>query len=103
MENFTEEEKKRFEGYIKLYVDDDVTEVQGRIEALQKRDQKLWFYLLANVVAVFLFASSYFMGDSHMGNTLYIILLVVFGINVLVIFYQKSQIRKTIKYVQDSE
>ncbi|HKJ34243.1 MAG TPA: hypothetical protein VKA34_20620 [Balneolales bacterium] len=99
MAQYTEEEKQRFEGYIKLYVDDDVTEVEDKITALKKRDKKLWFFLIANVVAILLFSLSYFMGDNHFSNVLYIILFVVFGINVLVIFYQKSQLNKTIDYI----
>lgn len=103
MAQYTEEQKRRFEGYIKLYVDDNEADKENKIEALKKRDKKLWFYLIANVIAVFFFSTSYFTGGSHISNILYSILFVVFGINVVIIFYQKKQINKTITYVRDSE
>lgn len=53
MAQYTEEQKRRFEGYIKLYVDDNEADKENKIEALKKRDKKLWFYLIANVIAVF--------------------------------------------------
>lgn len=99
---YNESQQQRFESYLNIHLkkhqrDLPVTE---KITALKQRDRNKWWHLLINVLAVGLFGYSFFFGITQLSDTFLIILVIVFIINVALIFYQKRQIRDLIAYLK---
>lgn len=103
--SFTEKEKQRLEAYLNIHLKKNERDVPvpEQITALQKRDRNKWWHVLINVIAVLLFAYSFYFNLTQLSDTLLAILLIVFVINVLLIFYQKKQIRDLISYLKWKE
>lgn len=99
MGNYTEEEIERLESYIKLFVKKNIADKEGKINALKKRERRLLYFLIGNVIAVIFFAYSYFHRISTLNNTMYLVLFGIFILNVFLIMYQKKQIRRVIEYI----
>lgn len=98
----SEGEKERYESYLKIHLKNDQLEasVGEQIEALKKRDRNKWFHLLINIAAILLFGYSFYFDLTQLSNTFFIIITVIFAVNVILIFYQKSQIKKLIEYLR---
>jgi len=98
--NYSSEDLDRFKSYEKVHLRgvDDNLPVQQKIEALNKKHRSKWYLLWFNVLAIAFFSYSYYFDITALGDTIYIILLVVFTINVALIFLQKKQIHELIEY-----
>ncbi|MFH5830891.1 hypothetical protein ACG2F4_01940 [Halalkalibaculum sp. DA3122] len=97
-----DEQKQKYESYLNIHLKKNQTElpIDQKITLLEKRDRNKWFHLLINVAAILLFGYSFYFDLTQLSQTFFIIIAVVFGINVVLIFYQKRQIRSLIEYLQ---
>lgn len=104
-QNITEEQEKKYESYLNIHLKKDQTELpaEQQIELLEKRDRNKWFHLLINVAAIILFGYSFYYGLTQLSQTFFLIIAAVFGINVILIFYQKRQIQQLIAYLREKE
>lgn len=97
---YSSEDLERFKSYEKVHlrgVDDDLP-IHQKMDALEKKYRNKWYMLWFNVLAILFFSYSYYFDITALGDTIYIILLVVFTINVALIFLQKKQIRELIEF-----
>lgn len=98
---YSTEDKERLDSYLNIHLKKQQRNLptNQKIEALQKRERNMWFRLLLNVIIILLFGYSYYYGITNLGQTILIILVVIFLANVAMIFYQKKQIRELIQYL----
>lgn len=98
---YSPDDKERLNSYLNIHLKKQQRNLppDQKIEALQKRDRNMWFRLLLNIVIILLFGYSYYYGITNLGATILIILLVIFLLNVAMIFYQKKQIKELIQYI----
>lgn len=96
-----EKQQKRFQSYLKIHLKNQQREesIPEQIKALQKRGRFKWWHLVINVIAILFFGYSFYFGITQLSQTFFIIIMVVFGINVVLIFYQKKQINDLIAYL----
>ncbi len=102
--SYTSEDLERIKTYEKVHmrgVDEDAG-TDEKIGHLQKRDRRKWYMLIFNILVIFFFTYSYYFDLTALSDTIYILILVVFAINVLVIFLQKKQIRELIDFYHSS-
>ncbi|WP_310681460.1 hypothetical protein [Aliifodinibius sp. S!AR15-10] len=101
-QEISEEQKQKYESYLNIHLKKNQTELPPgeQIELLEKRDRNKWFHLLINIAAVLLFGYSFYYGITQLSQTFFIIIMAVFGINVVLIFYQKKQIKSLIGYLK---
>ncbi len=99
--DISEEQQQKYESYLNIHLKKDQTElpVAEQIKLLKKRNRNKWFHLLINVAAILLFGYSFYYDLTQLSQTFFIIIAVVFGINVGLIFYQKRQIKSLIEYL----
>ncbi|MEX0771378.1 MAG: hypothetical protein WD035_11620 [Balneolaceae bacterium] len=104
---YSQEDLERFKSYEKVHLRkvDDSLSIGKKIEALQKKDRNKWMMLLLNALAVIFFSYSYYFDITALSDTIFIVLLVIFTVNVGMIFLQKKQIRELIEFYrsQDSQ
>lgn len=100
--SFSEEEIRRFESYrnVHLKKEQQRLSISEQIQALEKRDRNKWYHVLINIAVIIAFGYSYYFDITQLSQTLLVILLIVFTINVVLIFYQKKQINETIAYLE---
>lgn len=100
-QDIPEEQKKKYESYLNIHLKKEQAELpaEKQIELLEKRDRNKWFHLLINIAAILLFGYSFYYGLTQLSQTFFIIIAAVFGINVILIFYQKRQIKSLIEYL----
>ncbi len=99
---YSSEDLERFKSYEKVHlrgVDDDLS-IRNKIETLNKKERNKWYMLWINVLAIVFFSYSHYFEITALGDTIYFILLVVFTINVALIFLQKKQIRELIEFYE---
>lgn len=97
---FTSEDLKRFESYEKVHLkgaSEDITPSE-KIELLQKKDRNKWYMLIVNILAILFFGYSFYFDITNLSDTVFTVLLVIFTINVGLIFLQKKQIGELIEY-----
>lgn len=92
MSDYTEEEIQKFESSLKLYVKKESADLDDKLKVLDKRDRRLYYFLIANFVAAFFFAYSYAKGLSTLSGFMYIIILGIFILNVFLLWFQRKQI-----------
>jgi len=100
-QEFSEGEKERYESYLRIHLKNEQLQasVDEQIEALKKRDRTKWIHLIINIAAILLFGYSFYFDLTQLSNTFFIVIAAIFGINVILIFYQKNQIQKLIGYL----
>lgn len=98
----TSQDLERFKSYEKVHLRgiEESTAAREKIEALQKKDRNKWYMLLFNVIAIIFFTYSWYFDITALSDTIYFILLIVFSLNVALIFLQKRQIRELIDFYQ---
>lgn len=96
------EEQQRLQSYLKVHLKKDTLSQseEEQIEALQSRDKKRWLMLAVNILAILVFGYSFYYDITDLSQTFFIIIAVVFGVNVGLIFYQKKQISELIDYLR---
>lgn len=100
-QEISEEQKRKLESYLNIHLKKDQRELspEGQITALKKRDRNKWIHLVVNVAAIILFGYSFHYEITDLSETIFILILVVFVINIGLIFYQKKQISNLIEYL----
>lgn len=71
-----------------------------KIDRLKKRKRSRWIMLAVNIAAILFFGYSFYFDITQLSNTLLYILFAVFIINVILIFYQTTQLKKLIRYLE---
>lgn len=101
-QGFTEKQEQRYESYLNIHLKKEQRELrhEEKIDALKKRERNKWIHLLINIAAILLFGYSFYFDITQLSNTFFIIITVVFGINVILILYQKKQIKGLIEYLE---
>lgn len=96
------EEQQRLQSYLKVHLKKDSLSQskEEQIKALQDRDKKRWLMLGVNILAILVFGYSFYYDITDLSQTFFIIIAVVFGVNVGLIFYQKKQISELIEYLR---
>lgn len=99
------EEQERLQSYLNIHLkkDKESLTLDEQIEALEKRDRNKWIQLAVNIAAILFFGYSFYFDITQLGQTFFIIIFVVFIINVGLIFYQRNQIQELIEYLQWKE
>lgn len=105
MEPYSSEEQERFQSYLKVHLKKDQLDlsVSEQIGALEKRARSKRWHLLINIAAILFFGYSFYFGITQLSQTFFIIIMVVFGINVGLIFYQRKQIYSLIDYLKQKQ
>lgn len=101
-EKYDSQKQERYRSYLNTYLKKEQLDlsIAEKIEALEKRGRSKWWHLLINIAAILFFGYSFYYGITQLGQTFFIIITVVFGINVGLIVYQKKQIDELIGYLK---
>lgn len=78
-------------------------EPSQKIEALLKRDRSKWMQFALNLFAIAFFTYSIISGISQLSISFLIALIVIFSLNMVLIFVQKRQIRILIDYYSQKD
>ncbi|MEX1062153.1 MAG: hypothetical protein WEC12_01005 [Balneolaceae bacterium] len=99
---YTSEDLERFKSYEKVHLrgTGDLQSVRDKVEALQKKNRNKGYLFLFNILAVVFFTYSYITDITALSDTIYVILLVVFTVNVGLIYLQKRQINELIDFYE---
>lgn len=100
-DDYDSREQERYQSYLKIHLKKDQLDLPlaEKIKALEKRDRSKWWHLLINFAAILFFGYSFFYNITQLGETFFIIIMVVFAVNVGLILYQKKQINELINYL----
>lgn len=95
-------QQQRYQSYLNIHLKKDQLDLPlaEKIKALEKRGRSKWWHLLINFAAILFFGYSFYYGITRLGQTLFIVITVVFGVNVGLILYQKKQINELIDYLK---
>lgn len=102
MSDFTDKkEQERLQSYLNIHLkkDKQSLSLDEQVEELQKKNRKKWIMLAVNIAAILVFGYSFYYDITQLGQTFFIIIVVVFGINVGLIFYQRKQINELIDFL----
>jgi len=102
MTDFTDDkEQQRLQSYLNVHLKNDKASlpITDQIEELQKKDRNKWIMLAVNIVAILIFGYSFYFDITELSQTVFLIIVIVFGINVGLIFYQKKQLKELIAYL----
>lgn len=104
-QDLTDKQEEKYQSYLKIHLKKDQIDLppEDQIELLQKRDRNKWFHLLINVAAIILFGYSFYYDITQLSQTFFYVIAAVFGINLILIFYQKRQIKQLIEYLSQQE
>lgn len=95
-------EQERYQSYLNVYLKKDQSDIPlaSQIKALEKQERSKWWHLLINIAAILFFSYWFYFDITQLGQPFFIIIAVVFGINVGLILYQKKQINELIDYLE---
>lgn len=101
-DTYDSQKQERYQSYLKIHLKNEQLDlsITDKIEALKKRDRTKWWHLLINIAAILFFGYSFYYDITQLGQTLFIVIFVVFGVNVGLILYQKKQIGELIDYLK---
>ena len=102
MTDFTDDkEQQRLQSYLNVHLKNEKQSLPmtDQIEELQKKDRNKWIMLAVNIAAILIFGYSFYFDITELSQTLFLIIVIVFGINVGLIFYQKKQLKELIAYL----
>src|SRR5690625_1636387 len=102
MTDFTDDkEQQRLQSYLNVHLKNEKQSlpITDQIEELQKKDRNKWIMLAVNIAAILIFGYSFYFDITELSQTLFLIIVIVFGINVGLIFYQKKQLKELIAYL----
>jgi len=71
-----------------------------KLLGLKQRFKWLALMLWLNVALVLIYGYTFYQGITQLSNTVFFLILGAFVINVLLIFYQRSQLKKAIDYLE---
>ncbi|WP_372637094.1 hypothetical protein, partial [Fodinibius sp.] len=58
-----------------------------------------WVMMAVNVAALLIFGYSFYFDITELSQTVFLIIIAIFGINVGLIFYQKKQLKELVEYL----
>ncbi|MGM0545865.1 MAG: hypothetical protein ACQEST_04020 [Bacteroidota bacterium] len=102
MTDFSDEETQdRLQSFLKIHLKNDELSLpySEQIEALNKKKRNKWIQLAVNIAAILFFGYSFYFDITQLGQTFFIIIFIVFAINVGLIFYQKNQIDELLEFL----
>lgn len=96
------QEQQRLQSYINIHLKNEkqALPVEQQIEELHKKDRNKWIMLAVNVAALLVFGYSFYFDITELSQTVFLVIVVIFGINVGLIFYQKKQLKELIEYLK---
>ncbi|NGP89332.1 hypothetical protein [Fodinibius halophilus] len=96
------EEQERLTSYLNIHLKKDKLSLPpgDQIEELHKKYRNKWILLAVNIAAILFFGYSFYYDITQLSDTFLTIILVVFGLNVGLIFYQRNQIQELIDYLE---
>lgn len=99
------EQQERFQSYLQIHLKKEELDSpkEEQVRLLQKKNRKQSWFLGINVAAILFFGYSFYYGITQLSSTLLYILGAVFIINVILIFYQKKQLKKMIEYLKQKK
>lgn len=94
-------EQQRLQSYINIHLKNEEQKlpIKDQIEKLQKKDRNKWIMLAVNIAAILIFGYSFYFDITELSQTVFLIIVVIFGINVGLIFYQKKQLKELMEYL----
>lgn len=94
--------QNRLQSYLTVHLKKDELSLpeSEQLNALQKKKRNKWIQLAVNVAAILFFGYSFYFDITQLSQTFFLIIFVVFAINVGLIFYQKNQIDELLEYLQ---
>lgn len=102
MTDFTDDrERQRLQSYINIHLKNDKQSlpIDNQIEELQKKDRNKWIMLAVNIAAILIFGYSFYFDITELSQTVFLIIVAIFGVNVGLIFYQKKQLKELIEFL----
>lgn len=98
--SYSSEGLNRIKSYEKVHLkgEDDDLSPDEKIQILKRKDRNKWYLLLFNIFAILFFGYSFYFDITNLNDTVFIILIVVFTVNVGLIFLQKKQISELIDF-----
>lgn len=101
-DGYDSDHKERYQSYLNIHLKKEQQDLAlpEKIEALEKRDRSKWWHLVINLAALLFFGYSFYFDITQLGRTLFLIITVVFVVNVGLILYQKKQISELIDYLK---
>jgi len=77
------------------------TETSSQVQQLLQKRKRYWLMIAVNLFALVFFTYSFFAGITQLNSFVYYALGTVFLMNVLLIFYQRSQISRAIDWLEN--
>lgn len=106
MTNFADaDQQEKLESYLTVHLKKDELSLSPteQVEALHKKKRNKWIQLAVNIAAILFFGYSFYFDITQLSQTFFIIIAVVFLVNVGLIFYQKNQIDQLVEYLHWKE
>lgn len=99
--DYDSREQERYQSYLKIHLKKDQLDLPlaEKIKALEKRNRSKWWHLMINFAAILFFGYSFYYDITQLGETFFIIIMVVFAVNVGLILYQKKQINELVEFL----
>ncbi len=96
--------EKHYQSYLNTHLKDKEQRLptSGKVRALKRRNRSKRWQLLVNITAILFLIYSFYYDIIGIGDTLLIVLVLLFFINTGLLYYQIKQIRYLIKHLQDS-
>ncbi len=100
---YTDSDKKRMESYEKIHLrkhqDRPVSEKKTLLE---KRKRSKFYQIILNFAIILFFGYSYYYDITSLGDTFFYVIVIVFAVNVVLLFYQRKQIDELMQYYNES-
>lgn len=98
---YEKEKREQLESYLRIHLKQEELELSelDQLKALKKRARAKNWHLVFNFAAVLFFGYSFYYDITQLSDTFLSIIMVIFGINVALIFYQKKQLGELVDYV----
>lgn len=98
---FSDEQVKKYETFLKYHLGNDFENMDRdqKEQALQARDRRFNLLMIINIAALVLFSYWFLAEVTQLSNWVFYFLLVVFGLNMLSVVYQKKMLGEVRKYV----
>lgn len=99
---YSEQEKDRFNALLKVHLKqkEQSEPIGEQLRLVEKKKRNKWWMLAVNVAAILFFGYSFLFNITQLGDTLMYVLLIVFVINVGLIFYQQKQLGELIDFLR---
>ncbi len=96
------QQQERFRSYINIHLknNEQSLPLSEQISALYKKDRNKWWHFAINLAAILFFGYSFYTDITQLNPIIFYVIFAVFGINVVLIFYQKKQIHQLIDYLE---